>query len=53
MSARPRWLAWGLIVYGVLGIALVVSGASIGLGLAGRIEQLLRQYLSLGRAQHA
>ena len=40
MSARPRWLAWGLIVYGVLGIALVVSGASIGLGLAGRIEQL-------------
>jgi len=37
---RRRGLAWGLIVYGVLGIALVASGASIGLGLAGRIEEL-------------
>jgi hypothetical protein len=40
MTGRSRWVAWGLIVYGVLGIALVVSGASIGLGLAGRIEEL-------------
>jgi hypothetical protein len=37
---RRRGLAWGLIVYGVLGIALVASGASIGLGLAERIEEL-------------
>jgi hypothetical protein len=28
------------VVYGVLGLALVVSGATIGLGLAGRIEEL-------------
>jgi len=40
VNPRRRGLAWGLIVYGVLGIALVASGASIGLGLAGRIEEL-------------
>ena len=40
MIPRRRGLAWGLIVYGVLGIALVASGASIGLGLAERIEEL-------------
>jgi hypothetical protein len=33
-------LGWGLVVYGVLGLALVASGAAIGLGVAGRIEQL-------------
>ena len=40
MAGRRRWFAWGLIVYGILGIALVASGATIGLGLAGRIEEL-------------
>jgi hypothetical protein len=40
MIQRRGWFAWGLIVYGVLGIALVASGATIGLGLAGRIEEL-------------
>lgn len=33
-------LAWSLILYGILGIALVVGGALIGLELASRIERL-------------
>ncbi len=37
---RRRSIAWGLIVYGVLGVALVISGAVIGLGVAERIERL-------------
>lgn len=37
---RGRLLAWGLILYGVLGLVLVVSGAVIGLEVAGRIERL-------------
>lgn len=37
---RRGALGWGLIVYGVLGIALVMTGAVIGLGVAGRIEAL-------------
>jgi hypothetical protein len=40
MTPRRRWLGWGLIVYGVLGIALVMSGGGIGLGVAARIERL-------------
>lgn len=34
-----RGLAWLLVIYGVLGMALVVGGAVIGLDLAGRIER--------------
>jgi len=37
---RGRGVAWGLIVYGVLGLLLVVSGAVLGLEVAGRIERL-------------
>jgi hypothetical protein len=40
MTPRRRWLGWGLIVYGVLGIALVMSCGGIGLGVAARIERL-------------
>lgn len=38
MTGRP--LAWALIVYGLLGIALLVSGALYGLEMAGRVERL-------------
>ena len=38
MTGRP--LAWALIAYGLLGIALLVSGALYGLEMAGRIERL-------------
>lgn len=34
-----RPLAWGLIIYGILGLALVVIGAVVGLDLAARIER--------------
>jgi len=37
---RRPLLAWSLILYGVLGIALVLGGAMIGLELASRIERL-------------
>jgi hypothetical protein len=37
---RRPLLAWALIVYGLLGIALVVGGAAIGLGLASQVERL-------------
>ena len=37
---RGRRLAWGLIVYGLLGLVLVVGGALIGLQAAGRVERL-------------
>ena len=37
---RRGALGWGLIVYGLLGIAIVVTGAGIGLGIADRIERL-------------
>lgn len=36
-----RWLlAWALILYGVLGLVLVLGGAVIGLDVASRIERL-------------
>ena len=38
MTGRP--LAWALIVYGILGIALLVGGALYGLEMAGRVERL-------------
>lgn len=37
---RRPLLAWSLILYGVLGFALVLGGAMIGLELASRIERL-------------
>jgi hypothetical protein len=37
---RRSALGWVLIVYGLLGIALVVTGAGIGLSVADRIERL-------------
>ncbi|MGI8998702.1 MAG: hypothetical protein ACR2GO_03230 [Candidatus Limnocylindria bacterium] len=37
---RRPMLAWALVLYGILGIALVGGGAVIGLDLASRVEQL-------------
>ena len=37
---RRRFLAWVLILYGVLGLVLVLGGAAIGLEVASRIEGL-------------
>ena len=37
---RRRLLAWVLILYGVLGLVLVVGGAAIGLDVAARVERL-------------
>lgn len=37
---RSRRLAWGLIVYGLVGLGLVIGGALIGLQAAGRVERL-------------
>ena len=37
---RRGLLAWALIVYGLVGLVLVVSGAVIGLDLALRVERL-------------
>lgn len=37
---RRPLLGWALIVYGLLGIALVIGGAAIGLGLASQVERL-------------
>lgn len=37
---RGRPMAWALIVYGVLGLLLVIGGAVIGLDAAVRIERL-------------
>ena len=37
---RRPLLAWGLILYGVLGIALVLGGSVMGLEVASRIERL-------------
>ena len=38
---RGRAMAWGLIVYGILGLVLVIGGALIGLQAAGRVERLV------------
>lgn len=35
-----RALAWGLILYGLVGLALLLSGAAIGLETASRVERL-------------
>ena len=37
---RRPLLAWSLILYGILGLGLVLSGAVIGLDVASRIERL-------------
>ena len=37
---RRPLLAWGLILYGVVGLVLILGGAVIGLGLASRVERL-------------
>lgn len=37
---RRRLLAWALILYGVLGIVLVLGGAAIGLDVTSRVERL-------------
>ena len=37
---RRRLLAWVLILYGVLGLVLVIGGAAIGLDVAARVERL-------------
>ena len=37
---RRRLLAWVLILYGVLGLILVVGGAAIGLDVTARVERL-------------
>ena len=37
---RRRVLGWGLIVYGIAGLALIVAGAIAGLDVATRIERL-------------
>lgn len=38
---RGRALGWALILYGILGLVLVVGGALIGLQAAGRVERLV------------
>jgi hypothetical protein len=40
VSRRRRLVAWALVVYGVLGLALVVAGGLTGFDVAARIEQL-------------
>jgi len=35
-----RWLGWGLIVYGAVGVAMIAAGALIGLEVADRFERL-------------
>jgi len=35
-----RWLGWGLIGYGIVGVAMIFAGALIGLEMAVRIEGL-------------
>lgn len=37
---RRRLLAWVLILYGVLGLVLVLGGAAIGLEVSARVERL-------------
>jgi hypothetical protein len=37
---RRRALAWALVLYGVAGLALAVTGAAVGLDLATRVERL-------------
>ena len=39
MTGR-RWLGWGLILYGVLGVAMIAAGTLIGLEVADRVERL-------------
>lgn len=37
---RRRLLGWGLILYGIVGLALIAAGAIAGLDVAARIERL-------------
>ena len=37
---RRPLLGWALVVYGIVGLVLVIGGAVIGLGLASRVERL-------------
>jgi hypothetical protein len=38
---RRRLLGWGLVLYGMVGIALVIVGATLGLEVAARVEGLV------------
>jgi hypothetical protein len=40
MSRRRRLVAWALVVYGILGLAIVVAGGLTGFDVAGRVEEL-------------
>lgn len=40
MTGR-RWLGWGLIAYGLVGVAMIVAGSLIGLAAADRVERLV------------
>jgi hypothetical protein len=35
------WLGWGLIAYGLIGVAMIFAGSLIGLAAADRVEQLV------------
>lgn len=37
-----RTLGWGLILYGIVGLVLIATGAVLGLQAAGRIERLVQ-----------
>jgi hypothetical protein len=36
-----RWLGWGLIAYGLVGVAMIMAGSLIGLAAADRVERLV------------
>jgi hypothetical protein len=40
MTRRRRLVAWALVVYGILGLAIVVAGGLTGFEVAGRVEEL-------------
>lgn len=40
MTGR-RWLGWGLIAYGLVGVAMIVAGSLIGLAAADRVERVV------------
>lgn len=37
---RRRLLGWGLVLYGLAGVVLVIGGGLVGLEVAGRVERL-------------
>ena len=40
-TGRRSWLGWGLIAYGVLGLAVVIVGAFVAMAGAQRLERTL------------